>query len=70
MSSTPAQSPAPVKKKSRQAINRAIRSNEESIVVVTGCYAQAAPGEVAGIDGVDLVIGTKIEPRWWIWLKK
>jgi threonylcarbamoyladenosine tRNA methylthiotransferase MtaB len=46
-------------KKSRQAINRAIRSNEESIVVVTGCYAQTAPGEVAGIDGVDLVIGTQ-----------
>ena len=46
-------------KKSRQAINRAIRGNEESIVVVTGCYAQTAPGEVAGIEGVDLVIGTQ-----------
>ena len=50
-------------KKSRQAINRAVRSNEEAIVVVTGCYAQTSPGEVAGIDGVDLVIGTQDRAR-------
>lgn len=46
-------------RKSRQAINRAVRSNQEAVVVVTGCYAQTAPGEVMGIDGVDLVIGTQ-----------
>jgi threonylcarbamoyladenosine tRNA methylthiotransferase MtaB len=46
-------------RKSRQAINRSIRSNQDTIIVVTGCYAQTSPGEVVDIDGVDLVIGTQ-----------
>ena len=46
-------------KKSRQVIRRAIRRNPEGIVVVTGCYAQTAPGEVANIPGVDIVLGTQ-----------
>ena len=46
-------------RKSRQAINRAIRFNRDAVVVVTGCYAQTSPGEVLGIDGVDLVIGNQ-----------
>ncbi|MDB5083861.1 MAG: tRNA ((6)-L-threonylcarbamoyladenosine(37)-C(2))-methylthiotransferase MtaB [Bacilli bacterium] len=46
-------------KKSRQMIRRAIRRNPDATVVVTGCYAQMAPGEIMGIDGVDLVIGTQ-----------
>lgn len=44
-------------KKSRQVIRRAVRNNPESVVVVTGCYAQVAPAEVAAIAGVDLVVG-------------
>lgn len=44
-------------RKSRQMIRRAARPG--SIVVVTGCYAQTEPGEVLGIPGVDLVIGTQ-----------
>ncbi|WP_245963032.1 tRNA (N(6)-L-threonylcarbamoyladenosine(37)-C(2))-methylthiotransferase MtaB [Thermodesulfitimonas autotrophica] len=44
--------------KSRQAIRRAIRRNPEAVVVVTGCYAQVNPEAVAGIPGVDVVVGT------------
>ncbi|NLK07869.1 MAG: tRNA (N(6)-L-threonylcarbamoyladenosine(37)-C(2))-methylthiotransferase MtaB [Firmicutes bacterium] len=46
-------------RKSRQAIRRAVRQNPEAVVVVTGCYAQTAPGDVAGLPGVDLVIGNQ-----------
>lgn len=46
-------------RKSRQLIRRALRSNPEALVAVTGCYAQTAPGEVMDIPGVDLVVGTK-----------
>lgn len=46
-------------KKSRQAIRRAIRRNPDGVVVVTGCYAQTSPGEVANIPGVDIVLGTQ-----------
>jgi threonylcarbamoyladenosine tRNA methylthiotransferase MtaB len=44
-------------KKSRQVIRRAVRTNADATVVVTGCYAQIAPDEVAAIAGVDLVVG-------------
>ncbi|MGE5582252.1 MAG: tRNA (N(6)-L-threonylcarbamoyladenosine(37)-C(2))-methylthiotransferase MtaB [Bacillota bacterium] len=43
--------------KSRQIIRKAIDLNPEAVIVVTGCYAQTAPGEIAGIPGVSLVIG-------------
>ncbi|HHV99276.1 MAG TPA: tRNA (N(6)-L-threonylcarbamoyladenosine(37)-C(2))-methylthiotransferase MtaB [Clostridiaceae bacterium] len=46
-------------RKSRQIIRRAKARNENSIVVVAGCYSQTAPGEVESIPGVDLIIGTK-----------
>lgn len=42
---------------SRQMIRRAIRRNPSARVIVTGCYAQAATGEVAAIPGVALVAG-------------
>lgn len=50
-------------KKSRQIIRRAIKTNPEAIVVVSGCYAQVAPDEVMEIPGVDLVIGTQDRGR-------
>ncbi len=43
----------------RQIVRRALRTSPEAYVVVTGCYAQGKPDEVAKIDGVDLVLGTK-----------
>lgn len=45
-------------KKCRNAIKRAIRQNPNAYVVVTGCYAQLKPGEIAGIEGVDLILGS------------
>ncbi|HHW15551.1 MAG TPA: tRNA (N(6)-L-threonylcarbamoyladenosine(37)-C(2))-methylthiotransferase MtaB, partial [Firmicutes bacterium] len=45
-------------KKSRQMLRRARRQNPRAVVVALGCYAQTAPSEVAGIPGVDLVVGT------------
>ena len=42
---------------SRQLIRRAKRQNPDAKVVVAGCYAQVSPEEVAGIEGVDYVIG-------------
>nr|WP_320145923.1 tRNA (N(6)-L-threonylcarbamoyladenosine(37)-C(2))-methylthiotransferase MtaB [uncultured Anaeromusa sp.] len=46
-------------RKSRQCIRRAIRTNPEAVVAVTGCYAQVAAAEVAAIPGVDLIVGTQ-----------
>lgn len=46
-------------KKSRQIIRRAKRINPNSVVVATGCYAQVASEEVAKIEGINIVIGTK-----------
>ena len=46
-------------KKARSLIRRVVRSYPEAFVVVTGCYAQLKPQEVASIEGVDLVLGSK-----------
>ncbi|MEO8168766.1 MAG: radical SAM protein, partial [bacterium] len=43
----------------RQLIRRAMGTSENPLVVVTGCYAQLEPEEVASINGVDLVLGAK-----------
>lgn len=45
--------------KCRQSIHRLIKSNPGSYVVVTGCYAELRPQEIAATPGVCLVIGTK-----------
>jgi len=45
-------------KKSRQYIRRAKKINPDSVVAVTGCYAQIKPEEVSAVDGVDIVAGT------------
>jgi len=42
---------------SRQIIRQAIRKNPEALIVVTGCYAQTAPDEIAEIPGVSLIAG-------------
>ena len=44
-------------KKDRQAIHKVIRQYPESFIVVTGCYAQLKPDEIAEIPGVDLILG-------------
>ena len=50
-------------RKSRQMIRRAHRNNINAIIAVTGCYAQTSPEEISGIEGVDLVIGSKERRR-------
>lgn len=44
-------------KECRQLVRRIRRRSPESLVVITGCYAQLKPEEIAGIEGVDLVLG-------------
>ncbi len=46
-------------KKSRQIIRRAKKINPDAIVIACGCYSQVSPEEVANIEEVDIVIGTK-----------
>lgn len=41
----------------RAAIRRVQRQNPEAEIVVTGCYAQRAPEEIASLPGVSYVIG-------------
>ncbi len=43
--------------KDRQMIHRIRRQNPNAILIVTGCYAQLKPDEIAHIDGVDYVLG-------------
>lgn len=42
---------------SRQMVRRAFRSNPESLLIVTGCYAEVEPDRVAKIEGVTYVLG-------------
>lgn len=46
-------------RKSRQIIRRAKESNQNSLLVVTGCYAQVAKDELEKIEDVDIVIGNQ-----------
>ena len=43
--------------KCRQAISRLHRQHPNAKMIVTGCYAQLKPKEIASIEGVDLVLG-------------
>jgi threonylcarbamoyladenosine tRNA methylthiotransferase MtaB len=44
-------------KECRQLVRRIQRKSPEAMVVVTGCYAQLKPQEIASIPGVNLVLG-------------
>ena len=44
-------------KECRQLVRKIQRKNEKAVVVITGCYAQLKPDEIADIPGVDLVLG-------------
>ncbi len=46
-------------RETRSIVSRALRSNPDSQVVLTGCYAQLRPEEVGAIPGVDLVLGAQ-----------
>jgi len=42
---------------SRQLIRKACRKNPEASIIVTGCYAQRAPGDLSELSGVAAVVG-------------
>ncbi len=42
---------------SREAIRKIHRSNPAARIIVTGCYAQRAPEEIAALEGVSCVVG-------------
>jgi threonylcarbamoyladenosine tRNA methylthiotransferase MtaB len=44
-------------KECRQIVRKIQRKAPEALVVITGCYAQLKPKEIAQIPGVDLVLG-------------
>ena len=44
-------------RKCRQIVRRALKYSPGAKVIVVGCYAQLKPEEIAGIEGVDLVLG-------------
>lgn len=44
-------------KECRMLVRRIQRKAPEAMVVITGCYAQLQPAEIAAIPGVDLVLG-------------
>ena len=46
-------------RKSRQMIRRARNLNPGAIIAVVGCYSQVSPDEVAKIEGVNIILGTK-----------
>lgn len=44
-------------KECRHLVRRIQRQSPASLIVITGCYAQLKPAEIASIPGVDLVLG-------------
>ena len=50
-------------KKSRQMVSRAHALAPGAKIIVTGCYAQRAPGETLALPGVSLVLGTSQRAR-------
>ena len=49
--------------RARQAIRAIHRENPAARIVVTGCYAQRAPEELAGLEGVVWVVGNSHKPE-------
>ena len=45
-------------KKTRNIIRAAVRRNPDSLIIVTGCYAQLQPDVIQKIVGVDLIVGS------------
>ncbi len=48
--------------KSRQQINKLIHENPDAYVIVTGCYAQIEPQQLAErVKGIDVIVGTEFK---------
>ncbi|OPX20202.1 MAG: tRNA (N(6)-L-threonylcarbamoyladenosine(37)-C(2))-methylthiotransferase MtaB [Desulfobacca sp. 4484_104] len=50
-------------RQARQYIRRLARRHPKTVVLVTGCYAQRAPEELAALPGVRGVLGNREKPR-------
>ena len=50
-------------RKSRQMLRRAKQINNESVVVIAGCYSQINKQELEGIEEVDLILGNNEKNR-------
>ncbi len=46
-------------RKARQFIRRALSHNPAALILVTGCFAQVDPGQIAAIEGVDYICGNR-----------
>ena len=47
----------------REAVRKIHRANPAARIVVTGCYAQRAPEDLAAIEGVEWVVGNSHQAR-------
>lgn len=54
----------------RQLIRHTLKKNPDAYIIITGCYAQLKPNEIAQIDGVDLVLGNQEKFDVFSYLKK
>ncbi len=46
-------------RKSRQMIRRAIKTNPDAKIIVTGCLAEVAGERLESIDGIDVIVGNR-----------
>lgn len=46
-------------RQSRQLIRKMRKENPSALLLVTGCYAEIAPQEIANIGGVDMILGNR-----------
>jgi len=47
----------------RQVVRRIHREKPDARILITGCYAQRAPQELAALEGVSLVVGNSHKTR-------
>jgi len=45
--------------KSRKAVRKMVRQNPDTVIIVTGCYAQVSQFEAMKIEGIDCILGTQ-----------
>jgi len=57
-------------KECRLLVRRIQKKAPEAMVVITGCYAQLKPEEIASIPGVDLVLGAAEKIQYHTSLKR
>ncbi len=56
-------------RKCRKFVRQAQRRNSDAYIIVTGCYAQLKPDEIATMPGVDLVLGAGEKFRVFDYIK-